>query len=115
MTNDFVQDYYTYSGTNLVKAWGTNLIPPIGSAIGGAYGTAEGFKLGYPYGPIATAVSSYSLGTLGSISGGIAGDIKKWSYDKIFRQMKRLENEVKIINEISILFCYYILVFSICL
>lgn len=77
MTNDFVQDYYTYSGTNLVKAWGTNLIPPIGSAIGGAYGTAEGFKLGYPYGPIATAVSSYSLGTLGSISGGIAGDIKK--------------------------------------
>lgn len=77
MTNDFVQDYYTYSGTNLVKAWGTNLIPPIGSAIGGAYGTAEGFKLGYPYGPITTAVSSYSLGTLGSISGGIAGDIKK--------------------------------------
>ena len=115
MTNDFVQDYYTYSGTNLVKAWGTNLIPPIGSAIGGAYGTAEGFKLGYPYGPVTTAVSSYSLGTLGSISGGIAGDIKKWSYDKIFRQMKRLENEVKIINEISILFCYYILVFSICL
>ena len=77
MTNDFVQDYYTYSGTNLVKAWGTNLIPPIGSAIGGAYGTAEGFKLGYPYGPVTTAVSSYSLGTLGSISGGIAGDIKK--------------------------------------
>lgn len=77
MTNDFVQDYYTYSGTNLIKAWGTNLIPPIGSAIGGAYGTAEGFKLGYPYGPVATAVSSYSLGTLGSISGGIAGDIKK--------------------------------------
>ena len=77
MTNDFVQDYYTYSGTNLVKAWGTNLIPPIGSAIGGAYGTAEGFQLGYPYGPVATAVSSYSLGTLGSISGGIAGDIKK--------------------------------------
>ena len=77
MTNDFVQDYYTYSGTNLAKAWGTNLIPPIGSAIGGAYGTAEGFKLGYPYGPVTTAVSSYSLGTLGSISGGIAGDIKK--------------------------------------
>ncbi len=77
MTNDFVQDYYTYSGTNLIKAWGTNLIPPIGSAIGGAYGTAEGFKLGYPYGPVTTAVSSYSLGTLGSIAGGIEGDIKK--------------------------------------
>ena len=77
MTNDFVQDYYTYSGTNLIKAWGTNLIPPISSTLGGAYGAYKGFSMGYPYGPSTAAVLSYTSGTLGSIAGGIEGDIKK--------------------------------------
>ena len=82
MANDFVQDYYTYSGTNLAMAWGTNLIPPISSALGGAYGAYKGYREGYPYGPVTAAVSSYTLGTIGSVTGGIEGDIKKMELRK---------------------------------
>lgn len=45
--NNIYQDYYIYSGTNLLKAWSTNLIPPIYSAVGGVVGTGEGITVGY--------------------------------------------------------------------
>lgn len=77
LANDFYQDYQVYSGRNLAKAWATNLIPPAMSATGGIYGTAQGYQLGYPYGPTTTFFSAYIGGTAGSIAGGIYGDMKK--------------------------------------
>ena len=55
-------------------------------------------------GPIMTAVSSYfPLGTLGKYFRWNSRRYKKWSHDKISWIDLVTENEVKIINEISIL------------
>lgn len=50
-------DYQMYSGRELAKAWGTNLIPVAGGLAGGALGSAGG-----PVGSFAVGVTLATVG-----------------------------------------------------
>jgi hypothetical protein len=68
---DMRQDWYTYSGSDLAIAWGTDVLPTVFSAIGSFIGTGMGA------GP-----ASILTGSAGSITGSVAGDAAKYELRK---------------------------------
>ena len=67
---DLRKDWYTYSGTNLAIALGTDVLPTLFSAIGGFAATESG-------------PASIFTASAAAITGSVAGDIAKYELRKI--------------------------------
>ena len=70
LLNDMQNDYQMYSGRELAKAWGANLIPVVGGLAGGAVGSAGG------------PVGAFALGVTGATFGDYIKDEIKFNLKK---------------------------------